>query len=61
MGTTFADIEKHIAEEVKNLGPYEDAIFEYKDGEYLDPAKYETIEDCEITPGQIILGDFKET
>ncbi|CAK69659.1 unnamed protein product (macronuclear) [Paramecium tetraurelia] len=60
IGMTISEIEKHISEEIKNLGTYDDVVFDFKDGDYLDPTKYETIDDCQIAPGQVILGDFKE-
>ncbi|CAD8072992.1 unnamed protein product [Paramecium sonneborni] len=60
LGQTLQEIEKHISDEIKSLGPQDDIVFDFKEGEYLDPLKYETIEDCQIAPGQIILGDFKE-
>ncbi|CAD8063433.1 unnamed protein product [Paramecium primaurelia] len=60
LGMTMAEIEKYITEEIKSLGTNDDVVFEFKDAEYLDPNKYETIEDCQIASGQIILGDFKE-
>ncbi|CAD8175796.1 unnamed protein product [Paramecium octaurelia] len=60
LGMTVQEIEKHISEEIKSLGTYDEVVFDFKDGEYLDPTKYETIDDCQIAPGQIILGDFKE-
>ena len=48
---TVTEIEKYISEEIKTLGTYDDVVFDFKDAEYLDPAKYETIEDCQIAPG----------
>lgn len=48
---TIQEIEKHISEEIKALGTYDDVVFDFKDGEYLDPAKLETIDDCQIAPG----------
>lgn len=59
--TTTQEVEELISNQMKDLNYYDDPTFEVKDAEYLDPKKYPTIADCNIAPGQLILGDFKES
>jgi ubiquitin carboxyl-terminal hydrolase 4/11/15 len=35
---------------LKDASYYDDPVFDLKDAEYLDPTKYETMEDCNIEP-----------
>lgn len=49
-GTKYEDIEKQIAEQLKDAQYYDDPMFEIADAEYLDPEKFLTIEDCNIEP-----------
>jgi ubiquitin carboxyl-terminal hydrolase 4/11/15 len=43
-------LEDHITKELKDCNHYDDPMFELKDSEYLDPERYETLEDCNIEP-----------
>lgn len=47
---TISEIENHLSEEMKDLNHYDDPMFEFKDADYLDPEKYQTIEDCDLEP-----------
>lgn len=60
VGMTPEQVEEIITSELKDLNHYDDAMFEVKDSEYLDPEKYESIEDCNIEPDQLVLMDAKE-
>ena len=49
-GMKIEDLERIISEELKDIQYQDDPTFEVKDCEYLDPDKYETLEDCNIEP-----------
>lgn len=49
-----------MTEQMKNLRIDEDPTFEFKDAEYLDPEKVDTMEDCNIEPDQLLIMDCKE-